>query len=350
MHDEGYYPITITVTDPMTYGESYFLDGMPSDHSLYYDPISVTLDTNIYINNVDIFVDPYQLGYLTYEDPYPDDFLPATIAVYVDWPGIEVLSVDLDTGPFELGILTATEPKGEGGYLFFVHNIANLAPGEYPLDITVHFANLWDEVVQFGVEVVAAAAVPPPIYSHAISCGGTNIGTVTVDTFAEAKCGVNMNKSFDPNGTPAVPPCDEYRWIQVITTDAPMNGGPDTGYVDPHPSDDPPGEDKPFFWTDKEADLRDPPPPAQCNPGFSDPPRRPAENIPPNPDPTWWHAELILVCVRWGQPDTLLHSEHYFFFKHSDGTVESGHYDGEDGGSEHARDVLGDEYPGYDFN
>lgn len=351
MHDEGYYPITITVTDPTNYGDSYFLDGMEPSHLLYDEPISVSIDTDIYINGVDIFVDSYQLGYLTYEDPYPDDFLPATIAVYVDWPGIDVLSVDLDTGPFELGILTDMEPKGDSGYQFFINNIANLAPGDYPLDITVHFANLWDEVVQIGVEVVAAAAKPPPIYQHDISVGATNIGTVTVDTFEEATCGVNINKSFNPNGNAATPPCDEYRWIQVITTDAPLNGGPDTGYVDPHPSDDPAGNDLPFYWTDAEADDRDPPPPLSgVNPGFSDAPRRPASNIPPNPDPTWWHAELILVCVRWGAPDTLLHSEHYFYFKHADGSVDSGHYDGEDGGSGHARGVLDGEYPGYDYN
>lgn len=351
MLEEGYYPITITVTDPMTYGESYFLDGMEPDHLLYDEPISVTIDTDIYINGVEIFIDSYQLGYLTYEDPYPDDFIPATIAVYVDWPGIEVLSVDLDTGPFELGMLSETEVKGDAGYQFFVHNIANLAPGDYPLDITVHFANLVDEEVQIDVEVVAAEDVPAPIYSHDISVGATNIGKVTVNTFDEATCGININKTFTPNGNAADPPCDEYRWIQVITTDAPLNGGPNTGYVDPHPSDDPPGNDLPFYWTDEEADDRDPPPPITgVNPGFSDAPRRPAAGIPPNPDPTWWHAELILVCVRWGGTDTLLHSEHYFFFKHADGTVDSGHYDGEDGGSEHARDVLGDEYPDYDFD
>jgi hypothetical protein len=169
---------------------------------------------------------------------------------------------------------------------------------------------------------------------------------VTVDTFEEATCGVNINKSFNPNGNAATPPCDEYRWIQVITTDAPLNGGPNTGYVDPHPNDD----SDPFYWTDAEADERDPPPPLSCNPGFSDAPRRPAANIPPNPDPTWWHAELILVCVRWGQPDTLLHSEHYFYFKHADGSVDSGHYDGEDGGSPHARGAVAGEHPGYDFN
>ncbi len=71
--------------------------------------------------------------------------------------------------------------------------------------------------------------------------------------------------------------------------------------------------------------------------------------MPPNPDPTWWHAELILVCVRLGQPDVLMQSEQYYYFKHSNGSVESGHSEGTDSGSRQARDVLALDFPGYDF-
>jgi len=339
----GYYPMTVRVTDPMTYGQAYFLDGMPTSHSLYNEHISVTISTQILLNDVDIFVDPYQMGYLYYDSGTSEGGGHAAYAIRVEWPGIKINSVELDTTKIGMGVQFAYAPKGDAGYIFPLNNDADIKPGKYAIQYAVHFANGWNEFGDDEIEIYYPPQVPPPVKMIPVAYGG-GIGSIHLNTFAEATCGVNINKTFESNGTPN--DCAEYQWIQVITTNAPLNGGSDGGYVDPNPNDD--GE--PFYWTDDESDDHNTAGAGQKrNPAFSDAPRRPASNIPPNPDPTWWHAELILVCVRLGQPDVLLNSEHYFYFKHADGTVDSGQYEGEDGGSEHARGVIGGEFPGYDF-
>ena len=119
--------------------------------------------------------------------------------------------------------------------------------------------------------------------------------------------------------------------------------------MDPRPNDDPPGahENDPYYLTDAEANKYNQSSGGKPrNPQFSDGPRRPA---PGKEDVVWWHAELVLVCVRKGKPDKLLHAEHYYFFKFSDGTVWEGHWSGTSGGSKHFRDTLKRDFPKYKF-
>ncbi len=346
----GFYPMFVSVTDAMTYGEGYFLDGMGASHPLYNEPISMSIETQAKLNGTDIFVDPYVIGYLTYDDTAGEGKGHAMVDIRVDWPGIGVNSVELDASALGKGVMIATATKGEGNYIFHLDNDAGVTPGDINMGFTVHFSNFTDfnDIVLL---VIHPFPWPPggPLNSIPVAhpeYGG--IGTIYLDFFKEATCGVNMGKHFEPNSTTT--DCAEYRWIQVITTDAPIHPAAGNSYVDPWPNDDPLGIPNPYYWTDGEAaDANISSPFGTPSAAFSDGPRRPKEEIPPNPDPTTWHAELILVCVRPGLPDVLLHSETYWFQKHSDGTVDSGIADGVDGGSEHARDVLRSDFGGYLF-
>ena len=71
------------------------------------------------------------------------------------------------------------------------------------------------------------------------------------------------------------PPIDRFRWIQIIITNDPLNGGT-SPYVDPFPNDD----TKPFYWMEDEFPDHD----------FVDKPKR----FCPEPGLTTWRADLYL--------------------------------------------------------
>jgi len=346
----GYYPLTITVTDPMTYGGAYFLGAMPATHDLYGEPISVTIDSPVYLRDVDIFIDHGQAGYLTYDIPSGEGAGHAGYGFMVEWAGIEVSSVMLETGVLGDGVEYAFERKGEGGFIFHLNNDVGMEPGEYAMNYNVHFMNGHDVTGVAFAAVIDKAAEPDPIFTHSVTYGDYgNIGDIDLYAVTDAVCGINYDKKFKPKKDTD---CDEYRWIQVISTNDPVTAGAPGSYVDPYGNDGTPAESgDPYYWNDAEAASENTAADGKPgNPKFWDKPRRPTHLIPCKLKYAWWHAELALVCVRNGKPDKVLRSEHIYFFKDKKtGKVDSGSYDGKDGGSKHFRETLKKDFPDYEF-
>jgi hypothetical protein len=116
--------------------------------------------------------------------------------------------------------------------------------------------------------LAVASSQAAPVASMDVSCMGTKIGELRVDTYATymdaTRAGATMVATFDRNATPNPCWCDEFRWVQfVITDDHPLSD--QAGMVLAVPYTDPPiggyqgntGEDaKPYYWTDAEATAK----------------------------------------------------------------------------------------------
>ena len=303
---------------------------------LGYHPCTTPVRTTKH-PEVPIFID--QIGAFVYEGSGEGDGF-TTIVFTVDSSLGTVSGVTLDASSIGLGVLEAEGAKGESGFLFFLDSTVTVEPGDYNL---TYMVALEAEIIKGVLPVVVVDKKPAPYYTASV----TGIpGTVTVDQLSAAACGLNITKKFTPGKKAAG--CDEYRWIQVISTNSPITAGAPSSYVDPRPNDDPPGAhaNDPFYWTNGEAKGKNNAPAGKPrNPQFSDRPSRPA----PKKGHVWWHAELVLVCVRNGKTDKLLHSQHYYFFKFPDGTVWQGHYAGTSGGSWLFRYILKRDFSGYKF-
>ena len=81
-------------------------------------------------------------------------------------------------------------------------------------------------------------------------------GTLHVDVYRSAFKDTHISggeislRYVKGKGDPAT-----LRWVQLITTDAPLNGAV-SPYIDPFPNDDPKGQDLPFYYTESEIEDR----------------------------------------------------------------------------------------------
>lgn len=149
-----------------------------------------------------------------------------------------------------------------------------------------------------------------PFAGWTFNVGTAFSGTLTIDKYqskfvADHNSGGDIDIRYQRAATDC--PAANLRWIQMVTTSDPLAGAT-SPYIDPFPSDDPAGMDRPFYWTEAEHptysgganfDLR-----------FVDFSKR---FHPPNSNVTW-RADLYLVCwdgntpgvvtirdgVRWG--------------------------------------------------
>jgi hypothetical protein len=107
----------------------------------------------------------------------------------------------------------------------------------------------------------------------------------------------------------------DFNWIQTIRTTDPLGTGkPNEPYNDPNPSDDPPGADKPFYYTDQETAAKG------HKPGETDffdaPQRRPGKKT------IKWEGELSVVGKNAkGEYENIKNLKYGFKLK-SDGTIK----------------------------
>ena len=89
-----------------------------------------------------------------------------------------------------------------------------------------------------------AGQLPAWTFNYAAGLGGTlNINPYVPTSTRDDNGGGKIDATYTrANGDPVLA---NLHWIQLVTTNSPLNGGPTTGYIDPLPNDD----KLPFYWT-----------------------------------------------------------------------------------------------------
>jgi len=97
----------------------------------------------------------------------------------------------------------------------------------------------------------AALAAQFPTWTFNFQPGNGLNGTLNINTYVPTSTGDdNGGGKIDATYTRANtdPTIANLRWVQLVTTNLPLGGGPTTGYIDPLPNDD----TLPFYWTNPE--------------------------------------------------------------------------------------------------
>lgn len=343
----GWHKLNVTITDPLTYGEGYFLGSMPQSHLLYGENITVLYETEMEIRYFEDDIQCRQLGLIGYDDSSGEGEGVAAYNIYVNiGDDTPVDYVELDTTALGLGIQTAYSTKGGWGYVFPVNNDIGLDPGPVSVDYTIHLQG-GGEISNNG-SIYIVDGIPDPMFTYSVDYGsyGT-IGGIDYTGSDFTLAGFEVDLTFLSDGVDT--DIDEFRWIVVATTNTPVSPFIGTNYILPCPNDDPSPQDLPYYWTNAEA-------PSYDLSSVGEPPNialrvlhlRPGASVNMSGHPAWMHLEAILVGVRNGADDVLLQSVHIAWIYE---TVMQGGmiYNGLPGGSNYARDIIARDFPDYNF-